>query len=350
MEKIRFVIVGSGWRSLFYARIARRIPERFELAALFCRSQEKADKIAKEEGIHTTISIEDCLALKPDFVVVAVNKSSIADVSLEWLKRGCTVLCETPVAFSQEQIKNLEGLPRDQKSRLFVAEQYRYFMENQALLALLDKNLIGPRHFANISLTNDHHAASLIRLFLGEPVSCKWDISKKTLSFPGQDYQNRYQRFRDGRISEKKRGLALYQFGDGKAALYDFDSDQYRSPIRHSYIKIQGERGEIFNDQICWLDKEGNSHRGQLIFNRESVHLDHPNPNLSDFSTTTRVEVKWEGKEESEILVENPWAGHQLSDDECAIAILMKKVAQNKGDFQKENLENALVDAKMALA
>ena len=29
MKKIRFAVVGSGWRSLFYGRIAQALPERF---------------------------------------------------------------------------------------------------------------------------------------------------------------------------------------------------------------------------------------------------------------------------------------------------------------------------------
>ena len=43
MAKLRFVVVGSGWRSLFYWRIAQALPERFELCAMLCRTEEKAE-------------------------------------------------------------------------------------------------------------------------------------------------------------------------------------------------------------------------------------------------------------------------------------------------------------------
>ena len=37
MSKVRYAVVGSGWRSLFYIRIAKALPETFELTALLCR-------------------------------------------------------------------------------------------------------------------------------------------------------------------------------------------------------------------------------------------------------------------------------------------------------------------------
>lgn len=88
MAKLRFVVVGSGWRSLFYWRIAQALPERFELCAMLCRTEEKAEKMHREYGVPVSTSAEQCIALHPDLVVVAVNKASIAAVSTEWLARG----------------------------------------------------------------------------------------------------------------------------------------------------------------------------------------------------------------------------------------------------------------------
>ncbi|MBP5756050.1 MAG: hypothetical protein J6W39_00540 [Spirochaetales bacterium] len=41
MDKTRFIIVGSGWRSLYYVRIAKALPDRFELCAMLCRTEER---------------------------------------------------------------------------------------------------------------------------------------------------------------------------------------------------------------------------------------------------------------------------------------------------------------------
>lgn len=112
MAKLRFIVVGSGWRSLFYWRIAQALPERFELCAMLCRTEEKAEKMHREYGVPVSTSAEQCIALHPDFVVVAVNKASIAAVSTEWLARDFAVLCETPAALEEDALRALWQLHR----------------------------------------------------------------------------------------------------------------------------------------------------------------------------------------------------------------------------------------------
>lgn len=117
MAKLRFIVVGSGWRSLFYWRIAQALPERFELCAMLCRTEEKAEKMHREYGVPVSTSAEQCIALQPDLVVVAVNKASIAAVSTEWLARGFAVLCETPAALNEEHaLRPLAAAPAGRKA------------------------------------------------------------------------------------------------------------------------------------------------------------------------------------------------------------------------------------------
>lgn len=84
---------------------------------MYCRTQEKADLIAGQYQIHTTTSIEECAAYKPDFAVVAVKKDAICDVSMEWLDRGITVLSETPAALDMDSLNKLYSYYKCGKNR-----------------------------------------------------------------------------------------------------------------------------------------------------------------------------------------------------------------------------------------
>ena len=165
MAKLRFVVVGSGWRSLFYWRIAQALPERFALCAMLCRTEEKAEKMHREYGVPVSTSAEQCIALHPDFVVVAVNKASIAAVSTEWLARGFAVLCETPAALEEDALRALWQLHR-QGAKLQVAEQYWLYPTLAKRLAAVRSGALGTPQFARLSVAHGYHAVSLARQFL----------------------------------------------------------------------------------------------------------------------------------------------------------------------------------------
>ena len=242
--KIRFVIIGSGWRALFYVRIALALPEHFELCAMYCRTEEKAARMAESYHIRTTTSVSDCLACKPDFAVVAVTKADIAAVSCQWLEYGIPVLCETPAGLDLPTLTRLWAL-HEEGAKLSVAEQYTRYPVYAALLALIEKGFIGRTDYAYISLAHGYHGASLMRAFLQIPLSSAFSVIAKSQEFSTVETETRYESIHDGRIAQKKRTTALFQFSGGKTALYDFDSEQYRSPIRQNTLKIQGVKGEI---------------------------------------------------------------------------------------------------------
>ena len=251
---IRFAVIGSGWRSLFYVRIARALPDMFELTALLCRGQEKADRIQKEYGIHTTTSEDEVIVSKPDFVVSAVNKSSMSDVVRYWAAKGIPVLSETPAGLD---IDTLKAIRQDVENgaRIQVAEQYFLYPSIKALIDECKSGTIGEPVSLTISAMHDYHAASVIRRMLGtglEDVA----ITGKTFFMKVTDTRTRYEVLTEGRVVEKEEKHLIMEYADGKTAFYDFMSDQYRSPIRNRYINLRGTRGEIINDTVYYLDKD----------------------------------------------------------------------------------------------
>ena len=344
MDKIRFVIVGSGWRSLYYVRIAKALPQIFELCAMYCRTEEKAQKMAKEHHIHTTTSIEECMNYRPDFVVVVVNKSSIAEVSMEWMRRGFTVLCETPAAMDVETLNQLWDM-HNQGYKLVVAEQYISYPEYSALLKVVGRNLVGEPDCLNISLAHEYHGASLMRALLNVASDTDFTVSAKTYQFPTTETLTRYDSFKDGRIANKKRTVATFEFANGKVALYDFDSEQYRSPIRKNTLKLQGSRGEIINHTVYYLDEHNEPQISEIRMEKRLVETEYENPNLHYVEEVTGVHF------EDDQVYTPEFGLCGLAQDETAVASLMRRTAAySNGDAAEPYpLKDALQDAYMAI-
>ena len=340
MAKYHFIIIGSGWRALYYVRVAKALPEIFCIDAMYCRTQEKADLIAGQYQIHTTTSIEECAAYKPDFAVVAVKKDAICDVSMEWLDRGITVLSETPAALDTDSLNKLYSYYKCGKKQV-VAEQYREYPNIKASLKLINEGIIGDVSCVNVSLAHEYHGISLIRVFLGVNPGEKYTVSAKTYEFPTTQTLTRYDKFTDGRIAGKKRCVATFEFESGKVAWYDFDSEQYRSPIRKNTLKVQGVRGELIDDCVYYLDENNNGAEADIDIKTRIVNRGDVNPN---FAVIREVEsISFQGK----VLYQPAHGLCGLSEDETAIAALMEKTALYSRGMGPSpySIEDALADA-----
>ncbi len=343
--RIRFAVVGSGWRALYYVRIAKALPEIFELTAMVCRKPEKALKLSEEYGIRTTCSAEECMDTRPDFVAVAVTKAAIADVSAEWMERGFPVLSETPAFRTADQEKRLRELV-SLGGKHTTAEQYTKYPTVSALLKVLDTGIIGERDYCMVSFAHEYHGASLIRAFLGLKPDVSYTADSRTFEFPTAETLSRYEKFTDGRISLKKRTLAILSFENGKAALYDFDGEQYRSPIRSSMIKIQGRRGEFTGDSFSCLDDRNEPKEESLVIKSRLVQRDTENPNFRRIREIT--EITFRGRK----VYSPPFGLCGLSEDETAMA----RVLYETGLYAKgygENpcpIEEAAADVCMGYA
>ncbi len=344
MAKYHFIIIGSGWRALYYVRVAKALPDIFSIDAMYCRTQEKADMIAGQYHIHTTTSIEECAAYKPDFAVVAVKKDAICVVSMEWMDRGITVLSETPAALDTDSLNKLYSYYKCGKKQV-VAEQYREYPCIRAALKLVSDGIIGEVSCANVSLAHEYHGMSLIRAFLGIKPGEKYTVSAKTYEFPTTQTLTRYDKFTDGRIANKKRCAATFEFKSGKVAWYDFDSEQYRSPIRKNTLKVQGVRGELLDDCVYYLDENNEGQAGRITTDFHEVNTGSDNPNFEKIKEIKRITFG------EKIIYEPEFGLCGLSEDETAIAVMMKKTAEySRGNAPAPySMEDALADSYAAI-
>lgn len=332
MNRLRFLIVGSGWRSLFYIRIAKALPERFEVCAMLCRTKEKADLMHEKHQIPVSTSIEECRQLKPDFVVVAVTKASISEVTGFWAESGFPVLCETPAALKLEDLRRLWTLRSKKGLKLQVAEQYLHYPTLASRLAVVKSSLLGEPSYMALSLAHGCHGASIIRNFL--------NTAFETVRIQGKSYpvtvvetDSRWGPVSDGALTTRSRDRLTFEFESGKTAFYDFCNIQYHSFIRSSHLNIQGPCGELDDFTVRYL--AGN--QGPLC---------------------QKLDIR-SGKKEGSIetvllqgqaVYQNPFPGSGLPEDETALAALMDGMeAFIQNGIEPYPLAEALQDAYLAL-
>ena len=254
MRPLSFVIVGSGWRAMFYVRIALRYPQCFRLCYLLCRTKEKAEYIRREYGIPVTTEAKTCEEVRPDFVVVAVDRASKFAATKQWLEKGFAVLSETPAAETADDLEDLWTLCQ-KGARLQIAEQYIRYPLIAAGLRAIERGLLGDPYAVELSLAHDYHAVSLIRHMLrcasnaADRPFPAIKLCGKAYDFPVEETGSRCGSITDGSVKQRRRTRVTLEFDSGKAAFYDFDSVQYHSKIRARHINVQGQRGE-WNDTV----------------------------------------------------------------------------------------------------
>ena len=259
--KLSYLIVGSGYRARFYARIAKTYPALFS-AMFLCRSKEKAALMLRETGVPAVWSPEEAEAFQPDFVVIAVNKTSITDVCIEWVNRGYPVLMETPAGMTREQLLQLWDL-RQGGARIAVAEQYHRYPDMIAGLRAIAEGRIGTPGSIYLSMAHDYHGMSLIRRMLmteGESYSLRGERRMH----PVTETDSRTGPIPGNPVREKSRDVVWVSFDSGKNALYDFSGVQYHSFIRSRHVVVRGDRGEWCDTILYCLDEEGRPVREEL--------------------------------------------------------------------------------------
>lgn len=250
---LSYIIVGSGHRAEFYGRIARTYPDLFR-AIFLCRSEEKVAKMRMRTGIDATTSLETCESLGADFVVVAVNKTGIASVCEEWIRRGYPVVCETPVGATQEDLLRLWYLKEKEGAKITVCEQYHRYPLLAAGLDRIAEGRIGTPQSAYISLTQDYHAASLLQRALqtqGEGYRMRGENFRNSVV----ETDSRAEAITDGHSKERVRSVVHVTFSSGKMAVYDYSGLQSRSFIRSRHLVVRGDRGEWNDNMLCYVDE-----------------------------------------------------------------------------------------------
>lgn len=246
MEKITFVIIGGGWRAEFYLRIAKLLPEVFNTSAICVRNKERAEYISKNFNVKVLSSIDEVLKEPFDFIVNCINKEDITDFSVELADKGYYVLSETPIIEEPSSLHNYD--------KIQVAEQFHLKGTYQAIKRLINEGIIGKINYINISVAHDYHAMSLIRFLLDDyskpKVLGSYSFNDNVIRTNGRaDKSNKNE------LNNTTQNIKIFKFKNA-TAVYDYNTEQYFSPIRKDRILIRGTKGEIENDCVKYLTSE----------------------------------------------------------------------------------------------
>lgn len=270
MGRIRYAVVGNGWRAMFFVRAAQNLPEIFELTGVLLRTKEKAEAFEREHGVKAFDDLDALLETKPQFVVSCLTKKAMPEMTIRLMERGVHVLSETPMAVNLETLEKIRETQRRTGVVLEMAEQYFLYPSHQARRAIVDQGLLGDVTYCYMSMMHDYHGISMMRAYLGEesgPVT----ISAKKTGTPIVVTGGRGGYITDGEIGEEQRVLAHFDYGDGRVGLYDFSGTQYHSAIRSNHLRILGTRGEIADDEVRWLSEDNRPRTGRLVTNVDEI-------------------------------------------------------------------------------
>lgn len=292
---INFVIIGGGWRAEFYLRIAKALPEKFQVSAICVRNPKRRQYIADKFNVKVLSCIEECLKESFDFIVNCINKEDISDLSIGLADRGYYVLSETPVMKKPKQGHCYE--------KIQVAEQFHLKGTYQALKKIIDAGVIGTVNHIQLSVAHNYHAMSMLRFLL--------DDNEMPSLIGYHILENKMFRThgRIGEFAEKteeitEQQIKIYQFKNA-TAIYDYNIEQYFSPIRKDRILIRGTRGEIENNQVRYLNSDNKAICGDIKMVMSGLldgfHID---------------KITFEDK----VLFEFPFKEARLSEEETAIA------------------------------
>lgn len=305
---IKYGIIGAGWRSEFYLRIASLVPEKFSVTGIYIRNAKKREEFSKKYNVNIFDNLDDLLNTDFDFIVSCVNRDSINETAQRLADKGIAVLTETPVTTN-----NLTG-------KIQVAEQFHFMPRNQAYKHIIDSGILGDVNQVQLSCCHDYHAASLIRFFLDindeRAKTTTLNLSDKLLR-----YNSRQGLLNPVEVSSEQK-ITILEFTT-KTAIYDFNFEQYFSDIRASRIVIRGTNGEIINN-TCTYIKDGIPHSFEIKRNCYGSE-----ESLDGFSLLNIIG-------NSDVLYENPFKGSRLSDEEIAIAtclLEMKKYLESGVEF-----------------
>lgn len=341
MKKIKFGLIGSGYRGQYFIRIAKALPEIFELSAVCIRDKEKGEKFAKEFEVNVVNTFDELKVLGIEFVVLAIKREFVSDTLVSLYEKNIPVLCETPPSDSVEDLRIIWENTQKYNGKIQISEQYFLQPLYSSWQNVINSGVLGEIQNVTISALHGYHGVSMIRKYLGVGFeNCK--ITGKTYDFKVAKTSSREGLCFTGVVIPNQRQKITLEFESGKVGFFDFSFIQYHSFIRTRQLNVQGIRGEIDDLEVRYLNDENIPVLNKL--NRVDL-------GIYNGRGWNHLGIMMNDK----YLYENPFQSARLNDDEIAVATCMYKMSeyvQTGVEFYslKDGLQDAYIAEKMTVA
>jgi len=307
---VRFAVIGSGWRSAFFLRMAAAAPDRLEVVGVLARRAQAREQLASTWGVPTVASVEELLRLQPEFVAAAVTWEAMPEVTRELVAAGVKVLVETPPA---PDLDGLRSLWHDVGSSglVQVAEQYMLMPGHAARLEVVRRGVIGAPHAVQVGSTHLYHAVSMMRAFLGADAGTEAVVTARRFEAPMVDPLTPAGWVENPEPSPRGTTIATIDFGESRMGLYDFVDNQWWNPVLARRILVRGSLGEIADEVVRRLTVDGPI-TSPIVYRRTGIDLNLEGNDI--------VHASFDG----EVVYRNPWVGTRLSEDDIAVASILE--------------------------
>jgi glucose-fructose oxidoreductase len=152
-RKVRYAVVGLGHITQVAVLPAFKNARNSELVAMLSGDAEKRKKLGRKYGVGNVYSYdeyEDCLAQGIDAVYIGLPNHLHREYAVRAAEAGVNVLCEKPMAVTQEECLAMIYAAEANRVKLMIAYRLHFEKANLEAVRLVQSGKLGdPRFFSS---------------------------------------------------------------------------------------------------------------------------------------------------------------------------------------------------------
>src|SRR5699024_9592070 len=142
--RLRVAVIGCGSIAQHRHLVEYAANDEVEIVAVCDVKKERAHDTATAYDVKAYTDYEELLKVeKPDMVSVCLPNYLHAPVSIAALKAGCHVLCEKPMATSQEEAQAMIDAAEESGKKLMIGHNQRFVASHKKARELIVAGEIG---------------------------------------------------------------------------------------------------------------------------------------------------------------------------------------------------------------